>query len=250
MFEFSDAPDLLEGKVILVTGATSGLGRACAIDFAARGASVILLGRNVSALEQVYDEIEQAGYPQPAIYPMNLEGAAEKDYDDLAANIDKAFGRLDGLLHNAAWLGALTPIQHYQTELWYRVMQVNLNAPFMLSRACLGLLNVPDTASMVFVSDAVGRHGKAYWGAYGIAKAGLENLMQIIADEVEVNTAIRVNSIDPGPMQTKLRRNAYPAEDIDQHPKPEELTGPFIYLMSDASIDIRGQALSIPHGKQ
>jgi NAD(P)-dependent dehydrogenase (short-subunit alcohol dehydrogenase family) len=245
MFDFTDSNELLTDKIILVTGATSGLGKACAVDFAARGATVILLGRNVTALEQVYDEIEQAGYPQPAIYPMNLEGASEKDYDDLAANIDEAFGRLDGLLHNAAWLGSLTPVQHFDTEIWYRVMQVNLNAPFLLTRSCLGLLNAADNASLLFVSDSVGRKGKAYWGAYGASKAALENLMQTLADELEVNTSIRVNSIDPGPMQTKLRRNAYPAEDASIHPRPEDITHPFIYLMSDLGKDIHNQQLTI-----
>ncbi len=164
---------LLDKRVILITGAATGIGAAAAKRCAATGATVILLDKSVRGLEQVYDEIESAGHAQPAIYPMDLEGASEKDYADLAETVEREFGQLDGLLHNAAMLGALVPMAHFETELWYKIMQINLNAPFLMTRACLELLMKSDDASVVFNSDAVGRHGKAYWGAYGISKAGL-----------------------------------------------------------------------------
>ena len=241
MENWKPRPDLLHERLILVTGAGDGIGRAAAVSFAAHGATVVLLGRTIGKLEDVYDEIEKAKYPQPAIYPMNLEGATPRDYEELALTLEREFGRLDGLLHNAAMLGTLTPIAHYDIELWYQVMQTNLNAPFLLTQACLGLLMSATDASIVITSDQVGRKGRAYWGAYGIAKAGLENFMQILADELENNTSVRVNSFDPGPVRTRLRLQAYPAEDRSNLARPEDVIKPLLYLMGPDSRDITGQ---------
>lgn len=236
---------LLDKRIILITGAATGIGAAAARRCAAAGATVILLDKMVRGLEQIYDEIESAGSPQPAIYPMNLEGASEKDYTELAATIEREFGRLDGLLHNAAMLGALVPMAHFESELWYKIMQINLNAPFLITRACLELLMKSDDASVVFNSDAVGRHGKAYWGAYGVSKAGLENLMQILADEMEANTSVRFNSYDPGPVATALRAIAYPGEAPGKVPEPDEVVDPLLYLLSGDSRKITGQQFSL-----
>ena len=241
MTDWTPAPDLLKDRIILVTGAGDGIGRACARACAAHGATVILLGRTIRKLELVYDEIEQAGHPQPAIYPLNLEGATAKDYEDLATTLKQEFGRLDGLLHNAAMLGTLTPIAHYDVELWYKSIQVNLNAPFLLTQACLALLMDSPDASVVFTSDRVGRHGRAYWGAYGIAKAGIEGLMQTLADELETNTRVRVNSIDPGAVRTAMRALAYPGEDPNRLPAPEDIVNPYLYLLSGEGRDLTGR---------
>ncbi len=230
----------LEKKIILVTGAAKGIGAAVACACAAQGATVILLDKAVRELEAVYDRIEAAGGPQPAIYPMDLEGATEKDYFDLAGTLDKEFGRLDGLLHNAAMLGALVPLAHFETELWLRILQINLNAPFMLTRACLAPLMKSEDASVVFCSDSTGRQGKAYWGAYAVSKAAGENLMQILADELETNTPIRVNSVDPGAVATALRSLAYPGEHPDQQAKPADVVSPFLYLLGSDSRGITG----------
>ncbi|WP_132971886.1 YciK family oxidoreductase [Thiogranum longum] len=236
---------LLDKRIILITGAAAGIGAATARRCAAAGATVILLDKIVRGLEQVYDEIESAGGAQPAIYPMNLEGASEKDYTELAETIEREFGRLDGLVHNAAMLGALVPVAHFESELWYRIMQINLNAPFLLTRACLELLMKSDDASVVFNSDAVGRHGKAYWGAYGVSKAGLENLMQVLADEMETNTSVRFNSFDPGPVATGLRAIAYPGEAPGKVPGPDEVIEPLLYLLSSDSEKVTGQQFSL-----
>ena len=220
----------LDQRVVLITGAGDGIGRAVALAAADRGASVILLGRTVHKLEQVYDDIKSSGAPEPAIYPMNLEGAAPSDYEELNANINKEFGRLDGLFNNAGWLGASTPIELFDIELWYRVMQVNLNAAFLLTRACIPLLRQSPSARIVFNAD---EKSSAYWGAYGVAKAGQLALMQILADELESRN-IPVNAVNPGPVRTRLRTLAYPAEDRRQLAKPEAVTDAFIYLLSDA----------------
>jgi NAD(P)-dependent dehydrogenase (short-subunit alcohol dehydrogenase family) len=226
-----DTDDIrLDDRVILITGAGDGIGKAVALACAERGATVILLGRTVHKLEQIYDEINNNGWPQAAIYPMNLEGATASDYDDLNTNIDKEFGRLDGLFNNAGWLGASTPIENYDIELWYKVMQVNLNAPFMLTRACIPLLRKSSSARIVFTGDD---KSSAYWGAYGVAKAGQLSFMQILADELESKN-IPVNAVIPGPIRTRFRTMAYPAEDMRKLTRPEQITDAFVYLLSDA----------------
>jgi NAD(P)-dependent dehydrogenase (short-subunit alcohol dehydrogenase family) len=232
---------LLDKRVILITGAAAGIGAATAKRCAAAGATVILLDKTIRGLEQIYDEIESSGNAQPAIYPMNLEGASEKDYAELAATIEREFGRLDGMLHNAAMLGALVPIAHFEPELWYKILQINLNAPFLMTRACLELLMKGDDASVVFNSDAVGHRGKAYWGAYGVSKAGVENLMQVLADEMESNTSVRFNSYDPGPVATALRALAYPGEAPGKTSQPDDVVEPLLFLLSGDSKDITGR---------
>jgi len=245
---FDPSPQSLANRVILVTGAGAGIGRVAAQTFAAHGATVVLLGRTLRKLEAVYDEIEQAGHPQPAIYPMNLEGASPKDYEDMAMTLEKEFGRLDGLLHNASLLGTLTPLEMYDIALWFQVMQVNLNAPFLLTKTCLPLLKASEDASVVFTSSSVGRKSRAYWGAYAVSKFGVEGLMQTLADELS-NTTIRVNSINPGATRTLMRASAYPGEDPNTLPTPADIMPLYLYLMSADSKGIHGQALNAQEPK-
>ncbi|UZE94917.1 YciK family oxidoreductase [Alkalimarinus alittae] len=243
MQDYQAPKDLLEGKVILVTGAGSGIGQAAAKAYAAHGATVILLGRTIKKLEDVYDEIEAAGHPQAAIYPMNLEGAVAKDYDDMAATIQKEFGRLDGILHNAALLGSITPIEQYDPNEWTKLMQVNLNAPFMMTQALISLLRESEDASIIFTSSSVGRKGRAYWGAYSVSKFGVEGLMQVLADELDdEHNNVRVNSINPGATRTNMRAHAFPAENPTHNPLPEDIMGIYLYLMGNESTGKTGQA--------
>jgi NAD(P)-dependent dehydrogenase (short-subunit alcohol dehydrogenase family) len=241
MRDYQPAPDLLHDRVILVTGAGDGIGRAAATAFAAHGATVVLLGRTIFKLEAVYDEIEAAGGPKPAIYPMNLEGATNKDFQDLANTLQTEFGRLDGLLHNAATLGALMPLDNYDPELWYKVMQVNLNAPFMLTQACLPLLRQAEDPRVAFMTD---HKSRAYWGAYGVSKAGLEAFMHILADETETNTPIRANGFDPGPVHTTLRNRAYPAESKEGMAGTADVITPLLFLLGPDSRDVTGKTFS------
>ena len=233
--------DLLRDRIILVTGAGDGIGATAAKTFAAHGATVILLGKTIPKLEAVYDAIVSQDHPQPAIYPMDLEGATYNQYEDLAATLYKEFGRLDGLLHNAAILGARMMIEQYDLKLWARVLHINLTAPFLLSRACLPLLRKSADARVVFTSTSVAHEGHAYWGAYGVSKAGADNLMQIMADELEINTPIRVNSIDPGVVATRIRRLGFPAEDASTLPTPASVMPTYLYLMGPDSKDETGQ---------
>lgn len=250
MQNYQAPKDLLKDKVILVTGAGAGIGRAAALSFSAHGATVILLGRTIKKLEDVYDEIESAGSAQPAIYPMNLEGAVAKDYDDMAATIEKEFGRLDGILHNAALLGTITPIDQYDADTWLQLMQVNLNAPFLMTQALISLLRESDDASVIFTSSSVGRKGKAYWGAYAVSKFGIEGLMQVLADELDdEHHNIRVNSINPGATRTNMRTHAYPAENPIHNPLPEDIMGTYLYLMGKDSTGTTGQAFDAQEKK-
>jgi NAD(P)-dependent dehydrogenase (short-subunit alcohol dehydrogenase family) len=235
--------DLLKDKVILITGAGSGIGAAVARACAASGATVILLGKTVNKLEQLYDDIVAAGHPEPAIYPMDLMQAREEHYQQLAEVIDKEFGRLDGLVHNAGLLGSLTPLANHSTEQWVKVMQVNLHAPYLMTQACLPLLKKADSASIIFVTSSVGRKGRAYWGAYAASKAACENLMQTLADEQENTTNIRVNSLNPGATRTAMRRIAFPGEDPNTLPEPAAIAPAFVYLLGADSKEITGQQL-------
>jgi len=237
-------------RTILVTGAGAGIGRAIARGLALEGASVVLLDKQTATIESLYDEIEAGGGAEPALYPMDLLGATQQDYLDLAQRLEENFGALHGLIHNAAYLGFLSRIDDYDPELWFRTLQVNLNAPFLLTQACLPLLRAADDASVVFTSDAVGRRGRAYWGAYAASKAGVENLAQVLADELRGSSKIRVNTVDPGPVRTALRTRTYPGEDPQEVKPPESVVPLFLWLMSPESAGITGRAMSfedMPH---
>ena len=238
--DFTPAPGFLEGRALLITGAGDGLGKATARACASHGANVILLGRTPAKLEAVYDRITDAGYPEPALYPMNLEGAAFKDYEDLAGVLRTEFGKLDGLIHNAAFLGSLTPTEHYEAELWLRVMQVNVNGPMMMTRALLPLLRASGTASLAFVSDRMRERPKPYWGAYAAAKHAQFAFMQTLAAEAALDRRLRVNAYNPGPMNTRLRTQAYPGIDPNTWAKPEERVRGLLYLLSEASHGVNG----------
>lgn len=241
--DFQPRSDLLAGRRILVTGAGDGLGRVAAIACAAHGASVILLGRTVKKLESTYDAIEQAGGPAPAIYPLHLGGASWKDYGDLADTVEREFGGLDGLLHCAVQFKSFTPMTDVDPKDWIESLQVNLTAPFALTRHLLPLLDAAADASVVFVSDRHGREAHAYDNVYGIAKAGIEQMVKIWAAELEGKPQLRLNSFDPGPMRSGVRLRGYPGESIAQVPPPETVVPRLLWLLGPDSRGVSGQAL-------
>lgn len=244
MFDYQAPEGLLNERIILVTGAGSGIGRAAALSFAEHGATVILLGRTEEKLEGVYDEIEAAGYPQPALIPFNLETATEQDYDNLAATLEQEFSHLDGILHNAGLLGLRTPLEDYDPSVWQQVMQVNVNSAFMLTQALLSLTETSADASVVFTSSSVGRKGRAYWGAYSVSKFATEGMMQVLADELEHLGNIRVNCINPGATRTNMRAAAYPGENPSSNPAAEDIMPVYLYLMGADSKGTNGQSLN------
>lgn len=235
----------LAGRLILVTGAGDGIGKAAATTYARAGATVILVGRTQSKLETLYDEIVAAQLPEPIIHPMDFATATAEDFALLGDTLLSQFGPLHGLLHNASVLGGLGPVQFTAPETWQKIMQVNVNATFLLTRAVMPALQQADDARVLFTSSSVGRRGRAYWGAYATSKFATEGLMQVLAEELQDTTRIRVNSINPGATRTEMRRAAYPAEDPNTLPTPESLMPAYLYLMLPASQSLHGQALDI-----
>ncbi len=242
MFEYHAPSNLLKDRIILVSGAGEGIGRAAARTYAAHGATVILLGRTVSKLEQVYDEIEQAGGAEPAIIPMDLAHADANAFQEAADGIEREFGQLHGLLHNASVLGQRVPLESYSLDIWQEVMQVNVTACFGLTRYLLPLLRQATDASIILTSSAVGRQPRAYWGAYSVSKVATEGLTQVLHQELENTSAIRVNSVNPGATATAMRRKAFPAENPDTLPSPTDIMPVYLYLMGPDSIGTSGQA--------
>lgn len=242
MFDYSARPDLLQGRVILITGAGRGIGAAAAKACAAHGATVLLLGKTEANLTAVYDEIEAAGHPQPAVIPFNLETALPHQYDELAAMLEGEFGKIDGLLHNASIVGPRTPLEQLSGDNFMRVMQINVNAMFMLTSTLLPLLKLSEDASVVFTSSSVGRKGRAYWGAYGVSKFATEGLMQTLADEVDGISNVRANSLNPGATRTDMRAQAYPGENPASNPAPEAIMPVYLYLLGPDSKGVNGQA--------
>jgi NAD(P)-dependent dehydrogenase (short-subunit alcohol dehydrogenase family) len=241
-------PEILRGRVIAITGAGDGIGRALALSVARLGAQVVLVGRTVRRLEAVEAEIaalESAGAPQreASIAPLDLEKALAGDYDRLAAAVAERYGRLDGLVHNAAVLGVLAPIEHADMRNWCRVLHVNLTAAFALTQVLLPALRASEDASVIYTSSSVGRRGRANWGAYAVSKFGIEGLSQVLADEMAGNSAVRVNAVNPGPTRTRLRRQAYPAENAELLPLPESIVSPYLWLLGPASRGVTGQSL-------
>jgi NAD(P)-dependent dehydrogenase (short-subunit alcohol dehydrogenase family) len=234
----------LTGRVIAITGCTGGLGRAIALDAARAGAELVLLGRNVLKLQGLHAEIEQFAAGRALMAPLDLEKALASDYDTLATAVQSRYGRLDGLVHCAGLLGTLTPIEHYEVPTWAKVMHVNVTAAFALTQVLLPSLRQSADASVIFTSSSVGRKGRAYWGAYAVSKFAVEGLMQVLADELGGNTSVRVNSINPGPTRTLMRRQAYPSEALDASAPPETLTGPYLQLLGPRGAGITGQALN------
>ena len=243
--DYHPAANALAERKVLITGAGAGIGRASALAAAQAGATVILLDRRIPPLERVYDEIEAADGPEPAIYPLDLLGAKPQDYTELAQRLNEGLNGLDALVHNAAELGRPCPIAHYNIETWFRTLQINLNAPFLLTRACLPLLERAPTGIVVFVSDLAGRIGKPYSGAYGVAKAGLEGLMRTLAAELPDDSPVRSVSYDPGATHTALRALAYPGEDPAELRSPREAARGLIYLL-DPKHPIRQGAAFTP----
>ena len=236
--------NLLKNNVILITGAGDGIGKAAAMAFAEAGAQLILAGRTLAKLEQVYDSIIAAGYIEPTLYPIDLEGATDEDYEQLAVEIDQQFGRLDGLLHNAGILGQRTPLSNYRSDVWDRVIKINITAQFQMTQALMPVLEKSPDASVLFTSSGVGRTGRAFWGAYAVSKFAVEGLVQTWASELEGLNGVRINCINPGATATSMRAQAYPAENPQNIASPQQIMPAYLYLMGADSIGVNGQSVN------
>lgn len=234
----------LKQQVILITGAGGGLGSVAALTLAKNGAHIILLDKNIAKLEVVYDAILATNAPEPIIYPFDLAGANENEYQDLANKIAEEYGVLHGLLHSAVEFSSFTPISQFGTKEWGHTLNVNLHAPFLLTRVLLPVLEKSQHASIVFTSDSSARKAQAYSGAYGVSKIAMEGLANILADELESGNKIRVNTLVPGAVNSPLRKRAYPAEDKAKLPDMDSLEPVYLYLFSGQSIGVTGQLIN------
>jgi NAD(P)-dependent dehydrogenase (short-subunit alcohol dehydrogenase family) len=240
--EYTYSPGLLSDRIILITGASDGIGRALAIRAAELGGQIILHGRNVKKLEKVYDEIDSIkSAPRPSIAVVDLASANSNAYESLASNLEQEYGRLDGLVHNAGIIGGRFSIEQYDAVQWQHVMHVNVTAAFAITQVLLPMLKQADDPSVIFTSSGVGRTGRAHWGAYAVSKFATEGLSQVLADEHR-NGKLRVNCVNPGATRTNMRLEAYPAEDRDALKRPEEILAAYLYLLGPDSRGVTGES--------
>lgn len=233
--------DLLRDRIILITGASDGIGRALALQAAQLGARVIVHGRNVAKLEQVYDEIEAIeDAPRPSIAVLDLATANSDAYRSLADSLDEEFGRLDGLVLNASIIGDRFSIEQYDAATWQKVMHVNVTSAFALTQVCLPLLQKSEDGSVIYTSSGVGNVGRAFWGAYAVSKFATEGLSQVLADEHR-HSELKVNCVNPGATRTNMRLEAFPGEDRNLLKRPEEILATYVYLLGPDSKGVTGQ---------
>jgi NAD(P)-dependent dehydrogenase (short-subunit alcohol dehydrogenase family) len=233
------APDLRD-RVVLVTGATGGLGRPLALAAARAGATVVLHARVVRKLEALYDDIVAAGAPEPVILPLDLAKAEANDFGNVASAVEAQLGRLDALVHTAAQLGSLGPLEHQAFDTSLAVLRVNLAAALGLTRSLARLLHASADGSVTFTLDTRGEAPKAYWGPYAASKAGLSALATTLADEWESRERPRVNAVVPGPIRSPMRTQTHPAEDASALPTPEQLVPLYLHLVAGQRKDESG----------
>lgn len=241
--DFTPTDNLLADKIILITGAGAGIGRVVAKTYAQLGATVLLMGKTQEKLESLYDEIEALGLATPAILPMDLGKATFFEMQATAKLIEKEFGRLDGILHNAAILGALTPLEMYDPITFDEVMAVNFTAPFRLTQACFELLEKSVSGSVIFTTSTVGHDLRPFWGAYALSKQGVEGMTTLFTEETKNHTTLRFNAINPKATRTNMRAHAFPGEDPMTLKTPEEILSPYLFLMSDLAVGVKGQVV-------
>lgn len=245
MNDYLPQADELKDRVILVTGATQGIGRAVAMDFASRGATIVLLARGARRLEAVYDEIVAAGYPEPAAIPLDLLTTTDEQFEQLALQIYKTVGRLDGIVHCAAHMYALSPLKDQRIEEWMNQFRINTVAPFALTRACLPLLTRSPDAAVVFVGETHGLKASPYWGAFSVSKSGLSHLTRIAADEWDMHPNLRVNLLVPGPVNSPQRVRTHPGQAKSELPNIETLLPAFCYWSGPASQGRSGEVVEL-----
>jgi len=236
----SSADKILLGKSALITGGSRGIGRAIAWAYAKAGAQVFICGRNVAEVEDALRDIRARGG--------EIEGIAGDisrvgDVRRIVAAALHCFGAIDVLVNNAGILGSRDAIAEYPVEAWEEVIRINLTGLFLTTHEVLPGMLARRSGSIINVTSGVGRTGKAHWGAYAVSKAGLECFTQVLADEVQ-SAGIRVNAVNPAATRTRMRAQAYPAEDPTTLPAPEGVVPIFVHLAADASKAITGQSLN------
>ncbi|WMY97750.1 MAG: YciK family oxidoreductase [Arsenophonus sp.] len=241
--KYQPKPKFLYKKTILITGAGDGIGKEAALTYASYGANLILIGKKINNVKKTKKIINKKFKVNVEIYSLNFLKLTNVQAKKLVKKIKKKYKYIDGLLHNAAILGEIKPIIDYPIKTWYHVIQVNLHSSFILTKNFLPLLLKAPQSSLIFTSSTVGKKGRANWGAYSVSKFGIESLMQILSDEYK-NTHLRVNCINPGKTQTKMRKKAFPKENFLKNKTPNQIMPIYLYLMSEDSIHISGLTLN------
>jgi len=236
---------LLRERVVLVTGAGQGLGRAVAMQAAQCGATVALLGRKQTKLESTYDAIATAGGAQPALIPMDLSAAGNAEYESLAQLLRKDLGRLDAVVHCAAHFVPLGPLAGQSLDQWNALLKVNLTAPFALTRACLPLLAAAPDPSVVFVGETHGAQPLAYWGGFAVSKSALSTLAAVWAQELELKGKPRMNVFVPGPIASPQRMLSHPGEDRARLRAPGDAARALIYLLDPGGARFSGRTVTL-----
>lgn len=239
--------DLLNGRIILVTGASDGIGKEAALTYASHGASLILLGRNEEKLRRVAQQVNDEGQAAQW-FILDMATCTPEDCQQLASEIATTTPHLDGVLHNAGLLGDICPMSEQDPAVWNEVMQVNVNATFYLTQALLPLLLKSDCGSLVFTSSSVGRQGRANWGAYATSKFATEGMMQVLAEEYQ--NRLRVNCINPGGTRTSMRASAFPTEDPQKLKTPADIMPLYLWLMGDDSRRKTGMTFDAQPGRK
>ncbi len=225
----------LAGKVIVVTGASQGLGAAVARAYAAAGATVVLVARHQKKMEAVYDEIVAAGDPEPFAVRFDLLAAEEKDFDQLAVTIKEAAGGIDGLVHCASYFYALSPLVFQTVAEWMNQYRINTVAPMALTRALFPALKAAPDASVLFVGESHGETPQAYWGGFGASKAALNYLAQVAAEEWAQYPNLRANVLVPGAIHSPQRMKTHPGESRSERKELADILPDFVWWMSAAS---------------
>lgn len=238
-------PALLRERVVLVTGAGQGLGRAVALEAARCAATVALLGRKQEKLAATYDAIVAADGAEPAMIPLDLAAAGTAEYESLVQLVRKELGRLDAIVHCAAHFVPLSPLSEQTIEQWTTLLKVNLAAPFALTRACLPLLQAAPDSSVVFVGETHGAAPLAYWGGFAVAKSALSTLAAIWAQELERKGKPRMNVFIPGPVATPQRVQSHPGEDRTRLRSAESAARALMYLVGPAGAHFNGRTVSL-----
>lgn len=220
----------LAGRVALITGASRGIGAAVAKRFAAEGAKLVLTARTVGGLEEVDDAVRAISGESSLLVPLDIREF--EAIDRLGAALYERFGKLDIVVGNAGVLGPITPVGHIEPKQWQEVLDVNLTANWRLIRSVDPLLRQSDAGRAIFVSSRAAQNPRPYWSAYTMSKAALEALVRSYALEVANVTPIRANLIDPGATRTKMRAAAFPGENPETRPLPDDITETFVRLAS------------------
>ncbi len=228
---FAPAADCLKDRIILVTGATGSIGRMAALTYAKHGATVILHGSRQLSLDKLYDEIEAAGYPQPASLALNFLNAKEADYKGLAETVFATFKRLDGIFHAASHMAPLSPLALQDLATWNAHLTVNIAAPVAITRHCLPMLKRAASARVAFLSETHAFAPKAYWGAFATTKASLTHIAKIWNDEISADSTMHFGVFVPGPIQSQMRAMSHPGEHQSEIPAIESIASALLYML-------------------